>query len=111
MGYVHILGYHVLINSNICLQDWVSYSIFGLGQALESKADCSHGSSSSLSAPLIPRHAMGFHYVPQIQSLTFRLHTAHVPFGHLGHPFHISQASASSVSRPNTISKIKIGSA
>jgi hypothetical protein len=54
---------------------------------------------------------MGFHYVPQIHSFTFRLHAAHVPFFPLGHSFHISQASASSVSKPNKFSKIKIGSA
>jgi hypothetical protein len=54
---------------------------------------------------------MAFHYVPQIHSRTPLPHAAHVPFFRLGHSFHISHASANSVSSPNKISKIKIGSA
>src|SRR4051794_4760384 len=41
-------------------------------------------------------------HVPQIHSLTGLPHATHVPFFRLGN-FHISHASASSVSKPNTI--------
>src|SRR2546423_13791769 len=50
-------------------------------------------------------------HVPQIHSLTGLPHAIHVPFFRLGHVPHISHESASSVSKLNTISNIRIGSA
>jgi len=48
-------------------------------------------------------------HVPQMHSLTGLPHATHVPFIRLGD--HISHASASSVSKLNRISNIRIGSA
>ena len=79
-----------------------------------SRQDANRSQSSPHANPvisLLPSSKYNPPHVPQIHSLTGLPHVTHVPIFRLGDIFHISHASASSVSKPNKISSIRIGNA